>query len=104
MKRLLTFLFLATVVFAGCSKDNARNSVAIGDNIIGKWMIVDINGQPAPTNEKKVYTFISITKAYISASLDTRPELGTLWSDKIEADVTIDVNTFTTTFQMEKVN
>lgn len=97
MKRLLTFLFLATVVFAGCSKDNASNSVAIGDNIIGKWMIVDINGQPAPTNEKKVYTFISITKAYISASLDTRPELGTLWSDRLESDVVISGNKLTLT-------
>jgi hypothetical protein len=50
------------------------------------------------------FTFVSATKAYRSASLNAHPELGTLWSDKIEADVTIDGNTFTTTFQMEKVN
>lgn len=97
MKKLLTLMLLATVVFAGCKKENDTNSVAISDNIIGKWMKADINGQPAPTNEKKVYTFVSTTRAFVSASLDTRPELGTLWSDRMEADVVVSGNIVTLT-------
>ena len=97
MKRLLTFLFLATVVFAGCSKDNDSNSVVLGDNIIGKWMKADINGLPAPTNEKVVFTFVSLTEAYRSGSFTNLPGNEAIWSDRFKMNVAIDGNKITLT-------
>ena len=76
-----------------------RIDLNVSEKIIGKWIIADKDGQPMPTNEKIVFTFVSATKAYRSASLNTRPELGTLWSDQLEADVTISGNKITATFQ-----
>ena len=64
----------------------------IPEKIIGKWIETDINGQPAATNAKRVYTFVSTTKAYLSASLTMRPEYGACWSDQVEATVAIDGN------------
>ena len=69
----------------------------IPESIIGKWMVADMNGQPAPTNDKMVFTFVSTTKAYVSASLNSHPEVGTHWNDRLEADVTIDGNNVTVT-------
>lgn len=82
-----------------CQKEettNTDNPVTIGDNIIGKWMKVDINGQPAPTNERVIYTFASLTEAYRSASFNNHSE-ATLWSDKLRMDVVINGNKMTLT-------
>lgn len=57
--------------------------------IIGKWMSAEINGEPFLTDDKGVYTFINTTTAYISSSVNSRPELGDLWHDLTELDVTI---------------
>ena len=67
----------------------------VAEKIIGKWIETDINGQPAATNAKRVYTFVSSTKAYLSASLTMRPEFGACWSDQVEANVAIDGNKVT---------
>ena len=52
----------------------------LSEKIIGKWMVTDLDGQAMPTNAQTVLTFVSATKAYISASLNGHPELGALWS------------------------
>ena len=70
----------------------------IPEKIIGKWIVADIDGQPVPTNEKLVYTFVSGTKAFMSASLTAHQEVGTFWSDQIEADVAISGSNVTLTF------
>ena len=93
MKKILALLVLATIVFAGCTKDKVNN---LEEQIIGKWMTADINGQPAPTNEKVVLTFISDTKATMSASIDHQ-EGGSPWDVLAEENVSINGNTVTLT-------
>ena len=70
----------------------------VAENIIGKWMFADKNGNPMPTNEKMVITFVSATKAKISASLNAHPEAGTPWDEEIEADVNISGNKVNVSF------
>ena len=67
----------------------------VAENIIGKWMLAGQDGRPAVTNRKKVLTFASTTKAYISASLEKTPEGGSRWDKQMEADVTISGNKVT---------
>ena len=40
----------------------------LAENIIGKWMVEELDGQACPTNLKAVITFLSPTKAYGSLS------------------------------------
>ena len=54
----------------------SRNVAGLSEKIIGKWMFADKNGNPMPTNEIMVITFVSATKAKISASLNAHPEAG----------------------------
>ena len=104
MKKLLNFMLAAALicgasVFTSCTNDDNPTNPAdnLAEMIIGKWMVADMNGQPAPTNDKMVFTFVSTTKAYVSASLNSHPEVGTHWNDRLEADVTIDGNNVTVT-------
>jgi len=69
----------------------------VAEKIIGKWIIADMNGKPATTNEKVVFTFVSPTKAFISASLNTHPEVSELWATQTENDVAINGNKMTLT-------
>ena len=96
------FLAIATammgIFFVGCNNGKEiEPDRDVANKIIGKWILAEIDGQPALTNKKKVYTIVSATKAYLSASLNTRPELGTLWSNQLESDVVIDGNKMTLT-------
>jgi hypothetical protein len=93
MKKVLALLVLATIVFTGCTKDKVTN---LEEQIIGKWMKADVNGQPAPTDEKIVFTFFSATKAYRSGSPNYQTASG-LWNDYTEQSVVIDGNKITLT-------
>ena len=75
------------------------NQTDIEEKIIGKWIIADLNGRPALTNDKSVFTFPSTTKAYMSASFSSHPEQGIDWIDLLEADVVIEGNKITVTRQ-----
>ena len=75
----------------------SRNVAGLSEKIIGKWIRADVNGQPLPTNNKMVITFVSTTKAYLSASLNARTEVATAWADKTEVAVAIDGNKVTVT-------
>ena len=104
MKRLFQWaiavaLICSSTVFTGCSKNDTPVNPAdnLAEKIIGKWITADMNGQPAPTNEKKVITFVSATKCYMSASLSSRPVAGTQWLEQLETDVSIDGNKMTLT-------
>ena len=108
MKKLLNFMLAAALicgasVFTSCSKnDNPVNPADnLAENIIGKWIVAEKGGQPVLTNEKAVYTFVSTTRAYISASFNTNPVIGAHWLDKIEVAVGIDGNKMTLTYQTE---
>ena len=105
MKRLIQWVMAATLicgatVFTACSSSDDNPVIPdlnLSEKIIGKWMRADVNGQPLPTNNKMVITFVSTTKAYLSASLNARPEVATAWADKTEVAVAIDGNKVTVT-------
>ena len=65
----------------------------LAENIIGKWMVDALNGQPCPTNLKAVITFLSPTKAYGSLS----DFYSDSWNSHASADVVIDGNNVTLT-------
>ncbi len=103
MKRIL-WVFAATVIcgaclFTSCKKDEetGNSDLRVAEKIIGKWVTADVDGQPLPTNEKKVITFVSTTKAYISAAFNANPEIGAHWFNKMEVAVAIDGNNVTVT-------
>ena len=103
MKRLIYLMMAVALicsasVFTSCSKDDnpVTPDLNLSEKIIGMWMRADVNGQASLTNEKKVYTFVSTTKAYLSASF-SRPVVPTVWADQLEADVAIDGNKITVT-------
>ena len=95
-------LICGTSVFTACTSDNDDNPATpdlnLSEKIIGKWIMSDRDGQSMLTNKKMVVTFASATKAYMSESLNSIPEAGTLWNDKMEADVAIVGNNVTLTF------
>ena len=90
-------------LFSSCKKDEEETpaNLNVAEKIIGKWMTADVDGQPSPTNEKKVYTVVSTTQAYLSASL-IRPGVPTVWADQMEAAVTIDGNKVTLTMHPDE--
>ena len=101
MKKLFMVLaatvICGTFLFTSCKKDE-DNDLKLEEKIIGKWMAADRDGNPIPTNEKMVITFVSATKAKISASLNAHPEAGTPWDEEIEADVNISGNKVNVSF------
>ena len=87
-------------LFTSCKKDE-DNSLKLEEKIIGKWMVADINGQAAETNNKSVYTIVSSTNAYISASFNAH-QGAELWINQLEADVVISGNKMTITMQSDE--
>lgn len=97
MKKLIALMVLATMVLAGCNKDKITN---LDEKIIGKWVVADKDGKSAPTNEKMVISFLSPSKAMVSASLNAHQ--GTkLWVNQQEADVVINGDKTTLTFHSD---
>ena len=70
--------------------------------IIGKWMSAEKNGEPFLTDDKGVYTFLSTTSAYMSASVKGKPGLGDLWHDFTELDVNIQGNVILLTHKLDE--
>ena len=103
MKKL--FMVLAATVICGaclftsCTKEKDLN---VAEKIIGKWMFYDRNGELTPTNKKRVFNFVSDTKAYVSASHTDEYAEGAQWIDHTEAAVVIDGNKVTLTMQTDE--
>ena len=92
---LAAILICGASVFTACSgnDDNpAPPDLNLSEKIIGKWVFYDRNGELTPTNKKRIFTFVSTTKAYVSASRNTETEPGGKRSDHSEADVAISGN------------
>jgi hypothetical protein len=83
-------------------KVDVPTEAEVEQNIIGKWMLTKMNFQDIPTNGKFVYEFESLSKAYLSASLNFIPELPTIWNNKIELSVAIVDNHIALNGQMDE--
>ena len=69
----------------------------LAEKLLGKWIEVEIDGQPAPTCDNSVTTFVSATKAFYSSSRPDYTEKQLKWSAHREYDVKISGNKVTLT-------
>ena len=111
MLLLLTSLLFSVFVLTACTvnvnvntpsaaKDETTEAPAtevtqedIEKVIVGRWVTVERDGQPALTNKKKVYNFVSLTEAYVSLSRTDDPS----WVNENKGDVVINGNVVTIT-------
>lgn len=98
MKKLIALMVLATMVLTGCNKDKITN---LDEKIIGKWVVADKDGKSAPTNEKMVISFLSPSKAMVSASLNAHHPEASVWLDRQNADVVVKGDKVTLTFHAD---
>ena len=80
----------------------SRHNTDLAEKLIGKWMYAERNGEPTPTNKKRVFTFVSSSKAYVSASSTSQSAEGTKWIEHQEADVAISGSTVTLTMHTDE--
>ena len=103
---LAAALICGASVFISCTSDTSDNPVTpdlnLSEKIIGKWMVTDVDGQVAPTNEMWIISILSPTKALLSASLNERPEIGTFWFEKEDVDISIIGNKMTLTMKPDE--
>ena len=92
-----------TTVFTACNSDDDETPAVsdLAEKIVGKWMLADMNGQPCPTNDKIVQTFLSTTKVTESLSQTNYSDDTDKWHTSLEGTCSIDGNTVTMTFQPE---
>ena len=96
MKKLFVLMLLAAIAFAGCDKDNITD---LNKKIIGKWIVLDLDGKSVQTNDQFVYTFVSSTKAYLISTLAiSRISEGSLWYEPVDVDVVIKGKKMTLTY------
>lgn len=100
MKRMIMALLAATLVvgtslLTACSANDDNHGspvLSIESKMIGKWMVTDLNGRPALTNEKAVITFVSTSKAIVSSSKADFTETEAKWHACREHDVKVEGN------------
>jgi hypothetical protein len=64
---ITAILICSATVFTSCTnEDNPTIPDNVAEKIIGKWMQNEMNDQPLPINEKKIYTIFSTTKVFAS--------------------------------------
>ena len=106
MTKRLLWMFAAILIcgasaFTSCTDDNTDNPIEPIDNlaekIIGKWILAEKGGEPAPTNLKAVFTFKSSTEAYFSISIGNIGKHSAIWEDGSTFDVSINGNLVTLT-------
>ena len=113
MEKTLTLALLsAAMLFAACTKEpdttsttdgnNPNTPATIAEQILGKWMLAEQNGQPVFTNEKVVFTFISESLAYESTSRANYTETDDKWANHLQCNVSIFGDTFILTAHPNK--
>lgn len=109
MKRIFQWMLAAilicgSTVFTSCSKDDDKDPVIdnLAEKIIGKWMFAEKNGELTPTDKKRVFTFVSDTKAYVSAAHGTHSGTILTGLEHLEADVAISGNKVTLTMHLSE--
>jgi hypothetical protein len=93
------------MIFTSCSNDDREKEANIknlSEKIIGKWIFAERNGEATPANKKRVFTFVSSTKAYVSAAHSLNTSGDTKWLDHTEADVAISGNTVRLTMHLDE--
>jgi hypothetical protein len=100
---LLAGLLFGMAGFTSCSNDDnaVPTQQEVATKIIGKWMFADRDGVPTPTNKKRVFNFVSATKAYVSASYGMDIP-GAEWPEQTEATVAINGNVVTLTMHLDE--
>lgn len=102
MRKQILTACLAVLAFASCTKDNQSDSTSFSQQILGKWMLTQMNGSVLPTNAKMICTFESATSGYISASrADFDSEL-TRWTDHAPTEVEVKGNQLTMSGTLNK--
>ena len=82
------------LLFASCKKENK-----LEQQIIGKWITTDIDGQAELTNNKSVITFLSTTQAIISTSRSNLSSENQGWASHLNASVVMEGNKVTLSSQ-----
>ena len=88
---------MMSIFLVGCYKEIAPDT-SLAEKLMGKWVLDAKDDAPILTNSKIAYNYVSASKAYLSASLDANPDLGTLWGDLLEAEVAVRGNKVTVTY------
>ena len=108
MKRMINLMLAAILIcgaaaFTSCTNEDNPTDPAdnLAEKIIGKWMDVEFDGQPALTSDKSVVTFVSPTKAIYSISRTDFTETQVKWAVYRECDVEISDNKVTLTSHPE---
>lgn len=88
-------------VFTSCSSndDNAGNDNALAEKVMGKWMLIDSDGQAVITDRVSVYTFAkegSALKAYFSIAMAESQT----WLLRQQADVAVGNGSLTLTSRL----
>ena len=101
---MAAILICGVTTFTSCTNEDnpVTPDLNVAEKIIGKWIMTDKNGQPITTSGRLVYTFVSTTKALVSVSLNSRPEVGSHWSGQLEADVSISGNNVTFSMNLDE--
>ena len=89
-----------TATFEMKRVEDASGEVTQADiekNIVGTWILTEKDGQPALTNEKRVYDIVSTTEALVDSSRVIEKSDRYIWHDGDEADVSIKDNVMTIT-------
>ena len=100
MRKILCIISVALLALTACTSNDdnpATSDLGVKEKIMGKWIEVEIDGQPAPNRGNSAVTFVSATKAYYSSSRPDYMETQLKWSAHREYDVKIEGNTVTLT-------
>lgn len=93
---------LAAFSSCGAGEDNpAPTEQLIESMIVGKWINVMDNGEPTPTNEKMVLTFLSPTQAQFSISAYTH--VSSTWATHQMCNVSIGGNRVSITTEQQGI-
>ena len=88
---------MMSIFLVGCSVE-IEPDPSLVNSLMGRWVLSYQDDEPALTNSKIVYNFVSATEAYVSASFNANPTLGTVWADFQEASVAIRSDIITLTY------
>lgn len=100
MKKAFYLLAIAALFFSSCGKDKEIDNLA--QQMLGKWMLTQLDGHIMPTNEKVVYTFESATQGFLSASRVDYTADQPMWANHIPSDIVLTGNIISMTGELNK--